>query len=111
MLVIVAAAHAGLYLLLTHDARSAVRDLERDHGVAALQTAKRPEEAPQPGTPAYGPWRLKVERFDAAQAYSRDRRHIGLLRTGFLSSFFVQVVITLWILMRVLGKQKRLRAA
>ena len=104
---IVAAAHAGLFLLLTHEARGAVRTLESEHGAKALASAERPDAAPTPGTPAYGTWLRDVERHDAAAAWQRHRKHVALLRNGFLASFLVQVGITLWILLKVLGKQKR----
>ncbi len=111
VIVIVAAAHAGLYLLLTSDARSGMRTLEARHGVTDMRRAKQPDsEAPKPGTPAYAPWRRAVELYDDAHAYSNHRRHVSLLHGGFLASFLVQVAITAWILMRLLGKQKR-RAA
>lgn len=108
VLVIVAAAHAGLYLLLTADARGGLRTIEARHPLEALRTAQRPERGtPQPGTPAYTPWREGVELWNDAQAWNNHRRHVSLLRTGFLASFLVQVGITLWILMKVLGKQKK----
>jgi len=110
VLVIVAAAHAGLFLLLTHEARSARRMLESRHGESALRAATRPSDAPQPGTPAYATWRLDVERFDASEDWRRHGKHVALLRTGFLASFLVQVGITLWILFRLLGRQRSRKA-
>ena len=111
VIVIVGAAHAGLYLLLTSDARSGMRALEARHSVSDMRRAKQPDsEAPKPGTPAYTPWRRAVELYDDAHAYGNHRRHVSLLHGGFLASFLVQVAITGWILLRLLGKQKR-RAA
>jgi len=108
VLVIVAAAHGGLYLLLTSEARSGLRRLEARHGRVALEKARRPAHgAPKPGTPAYAAWRRAVERYDDAGVWRTHRRHVDLLRTGFLASFLVQVAITGWILMRLLGKQAR----
>jgi hypothetical protein len=109
--VIVAAGHAGLYLLLTREARSGIRALERVHTAERLQSAQRPDAPPQPGTPEYRPWREALERHDAANSWSTHRKHVALLRGGFLASFLVQVGITLWILLKLLSKHRRRSAA
>lgn len=111
VLVIVAAGHAGLYLLLTREARSGIRALEQVHTAEGLQGAQRPDAPPQPGTPEYGPWREALERYDAAKEWRTHRRHVALLRGGFLASFLVQVGITLWILLKLLSKQGRRTAS
>nr|MDJ0522699.1 hypothetical protein [Planctomycetota bacterium] len=108
VLVIVAAAHVGLYLLLTQEARSELRAIEGRHSEAALRTAKRPDAPPQPGTPDYERWRAQVELHEDAKAWEIHERHVGLLRGGFLASFLAQVGITVWILLKLLAKQRRL---
>lgn len=107
VLVIVGAAHAGLYLLLTQEARSGIRALEQEHTAAGMRSAERPEAPPQPGTPEYGRWRKALERYDASKAWNTHRKHVSLLGGGFLASFLVQVGITVWILLKLLAKQKR----
>ncbi len=104
---IVGLAHLGLYLLLTMDARSQRRSIEARYDASELRRAKQPDESPAPGTPAFKPWRRAHDLWVASEDYRRHRSHIGLLKQGFLFSFLVQLGITGWILIRVLGKRKK----
>ncbi len=111
VIAVVAVAHLGLYLLLTSDARSNLAQLEARHAASALRAAKPPEGSPAPGTDAYRPWRLSKELWVDAEAWRTDRRQVDLLRAGFTGSFLVQMAITFWILIRLLGSNRRRRDA
>lgn len=103
VLVLVGAAHVGLYLLLTRDARASMAEIESRHDVAALEGARPPEGEPAPGSPAYRPWREAKALWVDAQAWRTDKRQVTLLEGGVILSFVVQVAITAWVLLRLLG--------
>ena len=107
LLAVVGVAHLGLYLLLTRDARASVAAVEARHGRAALAAAEAPSGSPQPGAPDYRAWSEATALWVDAQAWEDDTRQVSLLRGGILGSFVLQVVITGWILLRLLGGIRR----
>ncbi len=110
VIAVVALAHLGLFLLLTRDARASMQTIQARHAVSALEDARAPKGEPRPGTPEYKTWREAKALWVDAEAWRNDRRQVGLLRGGILGSFLVQVAITGWILVRLLGKLRRRRA-
>ncbi len=107
VLVLVGVAHFGLYKLLTREARTSMADIESRHAVSALENARPPEGDPKPGTPEYRTWREAKALWVDAEAWRNDRRQASLLEKGILGSFIVQVAITIWVLLRLLGTVKR----
>ena len=110
VLLVVGLAHGALYLLLTMEARAGINAIETLYSRSQLSGARRPDAAPVPGSPAYAQWRQTHDLWLKSEAYAKHRTHAGLLRTGLLASFLVQVAITGWILMRLLVKVRRPRS-
>lgn len=111
VVLILAGAHVVLYLLLTMGARAGLREIESEYTRAELEAAKLPDAAPEPGTPVYVTWSRSVALWDKAVEWRVHRRHVGLLRTGLLVSFLIQLAITLWVLFGLLRRAQRLRSA
>ncbi|MDJ0522494.1 MAG: hypothetical protein QNJ90_10540 [Planctomycetota bacterium] len=88
-LVVLAAGHLLLYVVLTADARSALADTTSRHEPAQLEAAKDPGHPPQPGTEAYSTWLRSYELWFAAKDYAVHGRHEGLVKGGMLLSFLV----------------------
>ena len=109
VLLAVGLAHGALYLLLTMEARAGMSEIEALYSRQELSAAHRPSEAPVPGTPAYASWRREHDLWLKSEAYGKHRSHAALLRTGLLASFLVQVAMTGWILMRLLGRSRAAR--
>ena len=107
VLALVAVAHLGLYMLLTRDARASMATLEARHEAAELERAREPSGEALPGSPEYKAWREAKARWLDAETWRSDRRQVALLRGGILVSFVVQVAITVWILLRLLGSVRR----
>ena len=107
VLAIVGVAHLGLYVLLTRDARKSMAEIEAKHDVAALERARAPAGESQPGSPDYKAWREAKQRWVDAESWRNDRRQVTLLKGGIIGSFVVQVAITGWILIRLLGNVRR----
>ena len=82
-------------------------EIESRHDVAALEKARQPSGSPKPGTPEYKAWREAKARYIDAESWRNDRRQVTLLRGGILGSFVIQVAITVWVLLRLLGNVRR----
>lgn len=100
-LVILAAGHLVLYLLLTADARSALAGMEREHDLAQLERVKDPGSPPQPGGEAYSAWLKAYETWWASKDFALHDRHESLVRTGMILSFLVGLGLLGQGLMRV----------
>ena len=109
VLLAVGLAHGALYLVLTMEARAGMNEIEALYSHQELSRARRPAEAPVPGTPAYADWRREHDLWLKSEAYGKHRSHAALLRTGLLASFLVQVAMTGWILVRLLGRTRAAR--
>lgn len=107
VLAVVAVGHLALYLLLTRDARAGIAAVESRHAPAALEAARPPTGEPQAGSPGYRAWRQAKALWVDAETWRSDRRQATLLRHGILGSFLVQLCITAWILVRLLGGVRR----
>ena len=88
-LVILAAGHLLLYVLLTGEARSALAAMEGQRSVAALEHARDPGPAPQPGGQAYSTWLRAYETWWASKDHALHSRHEGLVKTGMFLSFLI----------------------
>ena len=104
---VLALAHVALYMLLTSEARADMARIEGSHARQDLAQATAPEDAPAAGTETYGAWRRKQQLWVDAQAWRTHGRQVDLLRAGFTGSFVALLLLTSWILMRVLGAQRR----
>lgn len=107
VLALVAVAHLGLYMLLTRDARASIAGIEARHDARALEAARAPAGEAQPGSEEYKAWREAKARYVDAETWRSDKRQVALLRGGIIVSFVVQVAITGWILLRLLGSVRR----
>ena len=107
VVLILAVAHLGLFMLLTMDARAGMAEIEADYTRAELMAAKTPKAAPQPGTPAFGPWSRSVALWDKAEDYRVHARQVWLLRVALLASFLIQMGIIAWIMIGLLGRVRR----
>lgn len=85
--------HVMLYLTLTGDARSALKQISAAYTPAQLAAARAPGPMPEPGTEAYSPWLRGYEQHAAASDHSLHARHEGLMRYGMLASFLIAVTI------------------
>ena len=101
---LVAALHVGVYLILTSEARSGMREIESKHSARELADAKPPGAAPGVGTAAYGAWRAKEAAHQAAHVYGKHEAHHDLVRNGILVSFFVQTAFAAWVLARIASR-------
>jgi hypothetical protein len=88
-LVILAAGHLLLYVVLTADARSALASASEQHEPAQLVGAKDPGHPPQPGTEAYSTWLRSYELWFASKDYAVHGRHETLVKTGMILSFLI----------------------
>ena len=106
---VLAVAHVALFLLLTMDARSGIREIEAAYRPDELEAAKRPGGAPEPGTPAYATWSRGVDLWEKAEAWRVHGRQVMLLRTGLVISFLILVGITGWGVNNLLRRRPRTR--
>ena len=88
-LVILAAGHLLLYVVLTADARSALASANEQHEPAQLANAQDPGHPPQPGTEAYSTWLRSYELWFASKDYAVHGRHETLVKTGMILSFLI----------------------
>ena len=87
--VVLAVSHVAVYLVLAGDARTALEELEGTYEVAALESARRPGQAPPAGSAEYSPWLRSYEQWHAAGEYEVHARQEGLMRGGMILSFLI----------------------
>ena len=108
VVVVLILAHYALYLLITGDARSAIGELEAEHGLAVRQEAKNPGSNPPPAnSPTYKAWRDERALYVASRSYTDHEAHRSLVATGLAISVLVQLAITGFALFRMNAKLKR----
>jgi DNA-directed RNA polymerase subunit RPC12/RpoP len=107
VVLILALAHVGLFLLLTMDARAGVAEIEGRHSRAALEAARPPGAAPEPGTAPYTAWSRALELHESAEAWRVHARQVTLLRTGLFLSFLILVGMTAWGVFSLLRRRPR----
>jgi hypothetical protein len=90
---ILVAAHGLLYLFLSADARSDMTRIEAAWTPADLAAARDPGAPPHAGTPAYGPWLKRTQRWEAARVHDLDARLDDMLGGGMLVSLLVGLVL------------------
>lgn len=88
-LLVLAAGHLLLYVVLTADARAGIASATEHHELAQLASAKDPGHPPQPGTEAYSSWLRSYELWFAAKDYAVHGRHETLVKGGMIVSFLV----------------------
>lgn len=110
VVLILALAHVGLFLLLTMDARAGMREIGAVYPRSEIDAARRPGVAPEPGTTAFSEWSRSVALWDKAAAYEVHARQVMLLRTGLLISFLVLLGVTGWALLGILRRRPSIRS-
>jgi len=105
VVLILALAHVGLYLLLTMDARAGMSEIGAVYPPSQIDAARRPGLTPEPGTPAFSEWSRSVALWDRAEAYRIHARQVMLLRTGLFVSFLVLLGVTAWALLGILRRR------
>ena len=93
VVVVIGAAHLGLFLLLTASARNDLSALDERYGRAALDAVDEPGPRPREG--AEGPaWLRKQAVWEAARTRTKRQQYVSLLGYGLLGSFLVQAAVT-----------------
>ena len=93
VVVVIGAAHLGLFLLLTASARNELDAIRERYGQTALEEAEDPGPQPREGTE--GPaWLRKQAVWEAARNRAKRQEYVSLLGYGLLGSFLVQAGVT-----------------
>ena len=93
MVVVIGAAHLGLFLLLTASARNELVAISERYGRSALSAAEDP--GPRPRAGSEGPaWLRRQAVWEAARIRTKRQQYVSLLGYGLLGSFLVQAAVT-----------------
>ena len=102
----IAAAHLGLFLVLTASARSEVAAIEQLHAPDALEAAKDPGTRPAGSPREVARWHQRQSQWEDARTYRSPREFIGMLGYGLLGSFLVQAGVLAVLLHRSAVKRR-----
>ncbi|MHC5011846.1 MAG: hypothetical protein ACYTG6_13025 [Planctomycetota bacterium] len=98
---VLAAAHLGLFLLLTTGARQELDRIDARWTPSELEAAQLPGPRPSSGGSAMSRWNAAQALWEDAEARSRHQRHVRIVGYGLLVAFLVQVAVTGVLLSRV----------
>jgi hypothetical protein len=99
----------GLYLLLTVDARSSLREIRAAYSEAELDAARDPGPAPPVGTPEYTSWARARTTWEKARDARHHAGHRDTLAYGIFASWLGQAAFVGYLLSRT--ARRRLRPA
>jgi hypothetical protein len=106
VLVVIAAAHAGLFVLLTVGARGDIDEIENRRGVEALEQASKPGPRPA-GAEDLPDWLHRHDLWEDRREWQERGRLVSMLGYGLLVSFLAQAGVTAVLLRRSLHKRYR----
>ena len=91
VILVIGAAHLGLFLLLTAGARSSIEEIEARYGKEALDEAVEP--GARPGSSAeVSTWNRVQSLWEAKGRRAHSLKFVNLMRLALLGSFLVQAV-------------------
>ena len=107
VLIVLAVAHYGIYLLVSAGARSEVAAIEARQGGRIPARVEAPGDPPPASSPAYAGWLEQKERYDDVRAWREHEGHRAWVARGLGLAYLVQVVIMGFALARVASSMKR----